>query len=87
MRVEVVTPEDFMGDVMGDLTRRRGQISAMEQRGNAQVIRARAPGGDVRLHYRTALHDPGPRPEHHGALALRFRPAHIHEELTQKAKV
>src|ERR1700761_8192316 len=41
--VEVVTPEEFMGDVIGDLNRRRGQISGMEQRGNAQVISAHVP--------------------------------------------
>ncbi len=43
MRVEVTTPEDFMGEVMGDLNSRRGQIGAMEMRGNAQVIRATVP--------------------------------------------
>jgi elongation factor G len=41
--VEVVTPEEFMGDVIGDLNRRRGQINGMEQRGNAQVIAAHVP--------------------------------------------
>jgi elongation factor G len=41
--VEVVTPEEFMGDVIGDLSRRRGQINGMEQRGNAQVISAHVP--------------------------------------------
>ena len=41
--VEVVTPEEFMGDVIGDLQRRRGQVSGMEQRGNAQVITAHVP--------------------------------------------
>jgi len=43
MAVEVVTSEDYMGDVIGDLNSRRGQIEGMEQRGNAQVIRARVP--------------------------------------------
>jgi elongation factor G len=41
--VEVVTPEEFMGDVIGDLNRRRGQVSGMEQRGNAQVVSAHVP--------------------------------------------
>jgi elongation factor G len=41
--VEVVTPEEFMGDVIGDLNRRRGQVKGMEQRGNAQVISADVP--------------------------------------------
>jgi elongation factor G len=43
MRVEVVTPEDFVGDVMGDLSSRRGQLTGSEQRGNAQVIKAMVP--------------------------------------------
>jgi elongation factor G len=41
--VEVTTPEEYMGDVMGNLNSRRGQIESMEPRGNAQVIRARVP--------------------------------------------
>ena len=43
MAVEVVTPEDYMGDVIGNINSRRGQIEGMEPRGNAQVIRARVP--------------------------------------------
>ncbi len=43
MKVEVVTPEDFMGDVIGDLNSRRGQISGTESRGNAAVIEATVP--------------------------------------------
>jgi elongation factor G len=41
--VEVVTPEEFMGDVIGDLNRRRGQVLGMEPRGNAQVVTAVVP--------------------------------------------
>ncbi len=41
--VEVVTPEDFMGDVMGDLSRRRGHLQGSEQRGNASAIHAKVP--------------------------------------------
>jgi elongation factor G len=41
--VEVVTPEEFMGDVIGDLNRRRGQVNGMEQRGNAQVVTGHVP--------------------------------------------
>jgi elongation factor G len=41
--VEVVTPEEFMGDVIGDLNRRRGRVEGMEPRGNAQVVTARVP--------------------------------------------
>jgi elongation factor G len=42
-RVEVTTPEEFMGDVIGDLNRRRGHVQGMEQRGNAQVVTAFVP--------------------------------------------
>jgi elongation factor G len=43
MAVEVVTPEEYLGDVMGDLNSRRGRVEGLEPRGNAQVIRARVP--------------------------------------------
>jgi len=43
MRVEVVTPEDYMGDVIGDLNSRRGQVHGMDQRGNARVVNAMVP--------------------------------------------
>jgi len=43
MKVEVVTPEDFMGGVIGDLNSRRGQVQGTDQRGNAQVITAMVP--------------------------------------------
>jgi elongation factor G len=43
MKVEVVTPEDFMGDVIGDLNSRRGQIQGTDTRGNAQVVEAFVP--------------------------------------------
>ncbi len=43
MKVEVVTPEEFMGDVIGDLNSRRGQIQGTDTRGNAQVIEAMVP--------------------------------------------
>ncbi len=43
MRVEVVTPEEYMGDIIGDLNSRRGQITGMEPRGNGQVVSAMVP--------------------------------------------
>jgi elongation factor G len=43
MAVEVVVPEDYMGDVMGDLSSRRGKVSGMDSRGGAQVITADVP--------------------------------------------
>jgi elongation factor G len=43
MAVEVITPEDYMGDVMGDLSSRRGKVGAMVSRSDAQVITAMVP--------------------------------------------
>ena len=43
MKVEVVTPEDFMGDVMGNLNSKRGQIESMDDRGQAKVVSAKVP--------------------------------------------
>jgi elongation factor G len=43
MSVEVVTPEDYLGDVLGDLNSRRGRVEGLEPRGNAQAVRARVP--------------------------------------------
>ena len=43
MAVEVVTPEEYMGDVIGDLTSRRGRVQSMEARGNAQVVSCKVP--------------------------------------------
>jgi elongation factor G len=43
MAVEVVTPEDYMGDVIGDLSSRRGRVEGMEQRGTSHVVRSQVP--------------------------------------------
>lgn len=47
MKVEVVTPDQYMGDVMGDLNRRRGQLEGMDTRAGAQVIKAKVPLGEM----------------------------------------
>jgi elongation factor G len=47
MSVEVVTPEDFLGDVIGDLSRRRGKVQGQEQRGNALAVQAFVPLGEM----------------------------------------
>ena len=54
MGVEVVTPEEYMGDVMGDLSSRRGRIEGMEARGNTQVVRAQIPLSEM-FGYSTTL--------------------------------
>lgn len=43
MSLEVVTPEDYMGDVIGDLNKRRGQITSMDSKGNARIVNAKVP--------------------------------------------
>ena len=43
MRVEVVTPEEYMGDIIGDLNSRRGEVTSMDQQGNARVVSAMVP--------------------------------------------
>jgi elongation factor G len=43
MQVEVITPEEYMGDIIGDLNSRRGEVEQMGDRGNAKVINARVP--------------------------------------------
>ncbi|MBA4157529.1 MAG: elongation factor G [Gemmatimonadetes bacterium] len=54
MQVEVVTPSDYMGDVIGDLSSRRGKIAGMEQRGEAQVINSTVPLSEM-FGYSTVL--------------------------------
>lgn len=54
MKVEVVIPDEYLGDVMGDVTSRRGRLDGMEARGNAQVIRAYVPLSEM-FGYATAL--------------------------------
>jgi elongation factor G len=88
MRVEVNTPEEFMGDIMGDLTSRRGQIESMDQVGNGRVIRASVPLSEM-FGYTTTLRSMTQgraqntmEPSHYD-----FVPRHIYDELTQKAKV
>lgn len=54
MKVEVVTPEEFMGDVLGDLNSKRAQIGTVEDRGNAKVIPAQVPLGEM-FGYATTL--------------------------------
>ncbi|HEV2185784.1 MAG TPA: elongation factor G, partial [Stellaceae bacterium] len=58
MRVEVVTPDDYMGDVIGDLNSRQGRITGMDSRGNARVIEAIVPLANM-FGYSNTLHSIG----------------------------
>ena len=72
MSVEVVTPEENMGDIIGDLNKRRGQVTGMESKGNARVVKAKVPPvGDVRLCDRAPYDLVGPCHLFDGVLALR----------------
>ena len=64
MNVEVVTPEENMGDIIGDLNKRRGQVTGMESKGTARVVKAKVPLSEMF----------GPRNLVHGVLALRGGP-------------
>lgn len=54
MKVEVIIPEEYLGDIMGDITSRRGRVEGMEARGNAQVVRAMVPLAEM-FGYATSL--------------------------------
>ena len=54
MKVEVITPEDFMGDVIGDLSSKRGQIKEMRDRSNSKVIDSSVPLSEM-FGYATSL--------------------------------
>ena len=65
MKVEVVTPEEYLGSVIGDLNSRRGQIIGTDSRGNAQVVSGHgAARQHVRLCQQPALDEPGTRHLH-----------------------
>ncbi len=72
MAVEVVTPEEYLGDVMGDLNSRRGKIEGMNPRKDAQVIKAMVPLSEM-FGYATPLRSmtPGSRALYDAILALR----------------
>jgi elongation factor G len=85
--VEVVVPDEYMGDVMGDLSSRRGHIMGMEQRGNAQVIKADVPLSEM-FGYATDLRS---KTQGRAVYTMQFKqynelPASIAEEIVSKAK-
>jgi len=85
MKVEVTVPEEFMGDVIGDLNARRGRIEGMELRGGAQVIRAYVPLAEM-FGYATDLRS---RTQGRGTYVMQFShysevPANLAEEIIKK---
>ncbi|MBI5623367.1 MAG: elongation factor G [Elusimicrobia bacterium] len=81
MRVEVVTPEQYMGDVIGDLSARRAKILDMGSRGNARVVRATAPLSEM-FGYATAV-----RSVSQGRASFNLEPSHYEEVPASVLKV
>jgi elongation factor G len=87
MEVEVVTPEDYMGDVIGDLSSRRGKVEGMEQRGTSHVVRAQVPLGEM-FGYATDLRS---RTQGRATYTMQFDsyqqvPQSIAEEITARVR-
>jgi elongation factor G len=86
MAVEVNTPEEFMGDVIGDLNRRRGHIEKMEPRGNAQVVSAKVPLSEM-FGYATDVRS---KTQGRAAYSMQFKayeqvPKSVAEEIVSKS--
>ncbi|MGM7683962.1 elongation factor G [Cytobacillus sp. Hm23] len=87
MKVEVVMPDEYLGDIMGDVTSRRGRVEGMEARGNAQVVRAMVPLSEM-FGYATALRS---NTQGRGTFSMHFDhyeevPKAISEEIIKKNK-
>ncbi|GAE93755.1 translation elongation factor G [Gracilibacillus boraciitolerans JCM 21714] len=85
MKVEVVIPEEYMGDIMGDVTSRRGRVEGMEARGNAQVVKAFVPLAEM-FGYATSLRS---NTQGRGTYTMHFDhyeevPKSISEEIVKK---
>ncbi|MDF1509195.1 elongation factor G [Robertmurraya sp. DFI.2.37] len=87
MKVEVIIPEEYMGDIMGNITSRRGRVEGMEARGNAQVVRAMVPLSEM-FGYATTLRS---STQGRGVFSMHFDhyeevPKSISEEIIKKNK-
>ena len=87
MKVEVVIPEEYLGDIMGNITSRRGRVEGMEARGNAQVVRAMVPLAEM-FGYATTLRS---ATQGRGVFSMVFDhyedvPKSISEEIIKKNK-
>ncbi|MEC2075515.1 elongation factor G [Metabacillus fastidiosus] len=87
MKVEVVIPEEYMGDTMGGITARRGRVEGMEARGNAQVVRAMVPLSEM-FGYATSLRS---NTQGRGVFTMTFDhyeevPKSVSEEIIKKNK-
>ncbi len=87
MKVEVIIPEEYMGDIMGQVTARRGRVEGMEARGNAQIVKAMVPLSEM-FGYATSLRS---STQGRGVFSMHFDhyeevPKSISEEIIKKNK-
>ncbi|MDQ0272572.1 elongation factor G [Cytobacillus purgationiresistens] len=87
MKIEVIMPEEYLGDIMGNITSRRGRVEGMEARGNAQVVRAMVPLSEM-FGYATSLRS---STQGRGVFSMHFDhyeevPKSISEEIIKKNK-
>ncbi|MCK6208528.1 MULTISPECIES: elongation factor G [Bacillaceae] len=87
MRIEVIIPEEYLGDIMGNVTSRRGRVEGMDARGNAQVVRAMVPLSEM-FGYATSLRS---STQGRGVFSMHFDhyeevPKSISEEIIKKNK-
>ncbi|MDQ0215707.1 elongation factor G [Oikeobacillus pervagus] len=87
MKVEIVIPEEYLGDIMGDITSRRGRVEGMEARGNAQVVKSFVPLAEM-FGYATSLRS---NTQGRGVYSMHFDhyeevPKSISEEIIKKNK-
>jgi elongation factor G len=87
MRVEVTVPEEYMGDVIGNLTSRRGHLQSMDSRGGTQIINARVPLSEM-FGYATDLRS---RTQGRGSYSMHFdryeqAPSQVSEEVIAKVQ-
>ena len=87
MKVEVVIPEEYMGDIMGDITSRRGRVEGMEARGNTQMVKSMVPLSEM-FGYATSLRS---NTQGRGTFSMHFDhyeevPKSISEEIIKKNK-
>ena len=87
MKVEIVIPEEYLGDIMGDVTSRRGRVEGMDARGNAQVVRSMVPLSEM-FGYATNLRS---NTQGRGVFSMHFDhyaevPKSISEEIIKKNK-
>jgi elongation factor G len=87
MNVEVIAPQEFSGDLMGDLNARRGRIQGMDARGNQQVIKAQVPLSEM-LNYPPALNSiTGARGTYHMEFSHYDEvPPHLAQKIIQQAQ-